>query len=156
MTAPLFISLQACAKGWRRVSLLAVAVAAGLAAASCSSSPAPVCNAPVELVPALLYPSPGATAVAENIGELIIGNTTEGVSYALSEATGSATPAALGTGGPVPSPAPTSFPTNEFVVAVPLPSLEPATAYKVIYSYSIPACGGGTERVSGSFGSFST
>ena len=144
-----------------RNGILVIACApAGIACSQGSVSVAPsptpsyiACPALAEAAPRLVFPSPGATGVAVAVGEIIVTPPYDG---GFTLVTQGASPLPIGPPEPVPSPAPTALPTNESFVAVPVPTLSPATAYVVVYATPKPTGQCPIYEGSGSIGTFST
>jgi hypothetical protein len=104
--------------------------------------------------PRLFYPSPGATKVATNLGEIIVAGIPQGT-FALVAPNSSPLPIAPIES--VPSPAPTTLPTDDpsFYHAIPIPTLSPGITYGVVFSAN---AGGPCPplQASGIIGSFGT
>lgn len=139
---------KTCAVGLLAISLLA-ACGSGNPVATATQSPTqspksaatcpPPSPGPTPIAAWLAYPLNGSTNVATNVGEIIEkGASTpgEGVTITISSSAGSVL---LGTPAVAPSPYPTPFATtpptfalsNLPYMAIPLPTLSPATAYTV-------------------------
>ena len=125
-----------------------------------AATPTPVvCPSPTGFIstfahPLLFYPSPGATMVPTNLGEIIVTGIAQGA-FALVAPKSS--PLAIGPIESVPSPTPTTLPTNvspSLYHAIPLPTLSPGTTYSVVYTAAGNPCG--PRQTSGTIGSFGT
>jgi hypothetical protein len=105
--------------------------------------------------PRLFYPSPGATMVPTNLGEIIVSGIPQGA-FALVAPNSSPLP--IGPIGSFPSPAPTTLPTHSspsLYHAIPVPKLSPGITYSVVFT----ANSGGPcppLQSSGPIGSFGT
>lgn len=149
--------------------LAAAALAAGCGGGGGASDPAVVsCGSPPPVpIPQLWlsYPVPGSTAVPTTIGMMIFAGNPNGRfgtdTLAVTSATGNLS---VGSFTTPPSPLPTPYATpsnysgNVPFVAVSLPTLAPATAYEVSYTYTDwssmpPAC---TQKITQQLGSFTT
>jgi len=84
--------------------------------------------------PKLFYPSPGATMVPTNLGEIIVGGIPQG-KFALVAPNSSPLP--IGPIESVPSPTPTTLPTynpSSYYYAIPVPTLSPGITYSVVFA----------------------
>jgi hypothetical protein len=105
--------------------------------------------------PRLFYPSPGATMVPTNLGEIIVLGIPQG---AFTLVAPDSSPLPIGPIKNVPSPAPTTLPTNSSGFsyhAIPVPTLSPGVKYSVVFAANT---GGPCPplQASGSIGSFGT
>lgn len=143
----------------------------GVVIAACGGSGSPASNVatcgppPPSAAPplVLVYPIPGAVGVPIALGEAIFLGPYSLDTVAITSSSG----AAVSTGGfmvaPSPLPSPNAAPSNYNpasgpFIAVPVPTLSPATTYSVTYSYqgyadSPPSC---TSTVTLPLGSFTT
>jgi hypothetical protein len=143
---------------FKRMFLVA-AVALAWAPCGCSQQPIQggyACPAIIEELTPLYYPSPGATGVPVNLGEIIVGQPHDG-SFSLAAA--GAPPGHLGPPHPVPSPAPTSLPAYDSpasFAAISLPVLATGTTYMIAYTPPKATGPCGSEESSGTIGTFTT
>lgn len=109
------------------------------------TSPTSFCGSPPPLAHPqlwLVYPMPSATAVPDNIGEVVfadVAGLTPGDSVAISGG-GSAVPVGAFTPAPSPLPSPRVTPGAQFgptvpYIAAPVPTLSPNTTYTVSFTY---------------------
>jgi hypothetical protein len=105
--------------------------------------------------PRLFYPSPGATMVPTNLGEIVVSGIPQG---AFTLVAPNSSPIPIGPIEDVPSPTPTTLPTNAsgaLYHAIPIPTLSPGITYKVVFAAdSRDPCP--PLQASGSIGSFGT
>jgi hypothetical protein len=105
--------------------------------------------------PRLFYPSPGATMVPTNLGEIIVAGIPQGA-FALVAAKSSPLP--IGPVEDVPSPTPTTLPASNpssYYHAIPVPTLSPGITYSVVFTADNPGpCP--PLQASGIIGSFGT
>ncbi len=156
--------------------LFVAVVAIGITLAGCSTSggnitpvsraPLANCGSPPPVPDPMLwlaYPEPNATGVSTSVGELIFSGFYADyfapISIALSSAGGNI---AVGTLAAAPSPLPSPYATppppnaNLGFIAAPIPTLSPATAYTISWTYVVwdstpPNCRGSLTRVLGTF-----
>ena len=117
-------------------------------------------SAPPRLL--LIYPVPGATEVPDALGEAVFLGPYSLVAVEISSSGGSI-PLGAPTVAPSPLPTPNAVPTNYGpgsapFIAVPVPTLSPATTYTVNYAYqdyanNPPSC---TAQVTLPLGAFTT
>ena len=150
------------------VAFLAVAILAACGGAGGGPSPMVGCGLPPPSPHPqlwLVYPVPGATAVSDSIGALVfadIAGLTPQDSITVSAA-GTPVPVGAFTTAPSPLPSPRVTPGAEFgpnvpYIAVPIPTLSPATAYTVNYTFqdfasNPPSC---TTTQTQTLGTFTT
>jgi hypothetical protein len=105
--------------------------------------------------PRLFYPSPGATMVSTKLREIIVAGIAQGA-FALVAPNSSPRP--IGPIERVPSPTPTTLPTNNppsYYHAIPVPTLSPGITYSVVFTADNPGpCP--PLQSSGIIGSFGT
>jgi hypothetical protein len=110
---------------------------------ACSSPSSSSCPPILRVAPPLLVlPSPGATGVSANVGELLI------FQYRTSDivtlTTQAGVPVAAATMVPAPTPLPSSLPTPMGLVygKISIPTLSPTTTYVVVNAQTFPGpCG---------------
>jgi hypothetical protein len=105
----------------------------------------------------MIYPSPGATGVPDNLGAIdFAGDAEIDTPISLSAGATSITLEAL---QPVPSPAPTPTPQNgysEWSAAIPAPSLSASTTYTVKTTYTVTGTDCSPSTQTRTYGSFTT
>ncbi len=135
-------------------SLIASLYAAAIINAGCATSSTPCHPVLLPPPPRLVFPSPGATAVSTNVGELLFS------AYVTSDIVTLATqlgiPVMAATMVPAPGPLPSSLPTPAGLVygMISIPTLSPTTTYAVVNTRTFADPCGGTET--SALGSFTT
>ena len=145
--------------------LLAVFIASLLAACGGGQTPSPqaTCGPPPPIPDpflALAYPAPDATNVPISLGVLVFAGYSGGLNISMQSTGGASVPIGTPTAPPSPMPTPYATPANYGgdvpYFAAPIPSLSPATAYSVSYTYTgftgvPPACVGPITHALGDF-----